>query len=1058
MKKAARNRTIKLIVSLFFTICICYSFDEAHAEELQQGLHTTTVMVYMCGSDLESRFGQGTADLTEMMTSGLDERFTNLLVMAGGSKSWKTGFDAEKTTILQLGRSGMRVLWKSDQPLNMAEPSTLTTFLDYSVQHYPAERYALIIWDHGQGPNEGMCYDELFRGTVLSVEDLSNAVLDSAFYSVTGSSRLNWIGFDACLMASLETGILVSNVADYMIASQEQEPSSGWNYSFLKGLENDVDTPETARRIIDQYYEENTSAPFDVTLSCINLRALSSVQNAMNHFYGDLYAAIDSETFSELSKKRRRSPDYGRSGLVEYDDATPFSADEEGSFGGMAEYDLVDLTALTESYSQGLNTETSRYFLEAIREAVVYSRSSREGSYGLSVYHPCYNRTDYSAKWGEAYRNLFLDDLPNYVLFIRKYGQILCGQALGNWQGLETERSMDFNGDVRFSVTLTEDQAAHFESASLNVFRNFYDDSNGVCPDVMPIWSESNLELDENRTLTAVFRPKAIYAVDDESGEKLSLPLCYQTNADGKLSFKIVYWDDSTIFDEDLLITRYFCDYDRETGQIRVDYIAAYDELTRECSSRTLITEEFLKNGAYTEIAFFFPHIVPTWKGEDLVDCREWPESGNMHGFTLPIERKWHFEVCDCDVGNSLLSATILIQDTQNIGHSSPLCRVFPDLTWEVQPTQMVVEQTGELVLPEDTAAQWNSEAECFNLRLTPPDLPPQLFYFGAENIVLNETLSLPQLSFRAYRVDEDLQIGITDQMTYGLQSIQIIEFDLEAMLDYRNTYGKAHVRYALTDPLQIDDAERNVLAETKTASGLLWKLWSLEENARSYVITVQNCSNSMMEIKLDASVIDGFSDSLFETDTILPGRVSLYSLNGKSSPLYLYGITELREIEFRYSVQAEGKERKNEIAVFSLPEPIPCKSVLTQNTHIGAIPQAESETIGIGPARSTTYWNEELNCNILDLDLWFVNNDGMEHAVSFADLSVNGKATKQYRGPLETDHYYIIADSINFATLKMVLPENISSLETVGFTLLIDDTDQQDYLLDLKDFSFGND
>ena len=49
-----------------------------------------------------------------------------------------------------------------------------------------------------------------------------------------------WIGFDACLMSSVETAFMCAPYAEYMIASQEVEPGSGWNYAFLSGIGNMV--------------------------------------------------------------------------------------------------------------------------------------------------------------------------------------------------------------------------------------------------------------------------------------------------------------------------------------------------------------------------------------------------------------------------------------------------------------------------------------------------------------------------------------------------------------------------------------------------------------------------------------------------------------------------------------------------------------------------------------------------------------------------------------------------------------------------------------------------
>lgn len=53
-----------------------------------------TLMVYLCGSNLESAYGSATADLQEMLESGLDPEQVTLLVMAGGSSRWSNGLDA----------------------------------------------------------------------------------------------------------------------------------------------------------------------------------------------------------------------------------------------------------------------------------------------------------------------------------------------------------------------------------------------------------------------------------------------------------------------------------------------------------------------------------------------------------------------------------------------------------------------------------------------------------------------------------------------------------------------------------------------------------------------------------------------------------------------------------------------------------------------------------------------------------------------------------------------------------------------------------------------------
>jgi len=53
--------------------------------------------------------------------------------------------------------------------------------------------------------------------------------LDSALKSA--GIKFDFIGFDACLMATVETALTMSQYGDYLIASEETEPGVGWYYT-----------------------------------------------------------------------------------------------------------------------------------------------------------------------------------------------------------------------------------------------------------------------------------------------------------------------------------------------------------------------------------------------------------------------------------------------------------------------------------------------------------------------------------------------------------------------------------------------------------------------------------------------------------------------------------------------------------------------------------------------------------------------------------------------------------------------------------------------------------
>ena len=77
----------------------------------------------------------------------------------------------------------------------MGEPGTLAQLLSFGKEQYPADSYALILWDHGGGPMEGLCWDELFSMDHLTLSELTDSLSAADL-----PEKLSFIGFDACLI------------------------------------------------------------------------------------------------------------------------------------------------------------------------------------------------------------------------------------------------------------------------------------------------------------------------------------------------------------------------------------------------------------------------------------------------------------------------------------------------------------------------------------------------------------------------------------------------------------------------------------------------------------------------------------------------------------------------------------------------------------------------------------------------------------------------------------------------------------------------------------------
>jgi len=188
-----------------------------------------TVMVYMVGSDLESDDNAGTTDLAEMMQVGSTDNLKVIVTTGGANK------DGWRTVKRRLINQGSETEISDLGNLNMGQPATLQDFIEWAVENYPADKYALIMWDHGAGAIGGEPYNIAFgndenNNDGLSLPEIRQA-LQSA-YTTTGK-KFDLIGFDACLMATLETASIMSSFGNDLVASEELEPGHGWDYAAI---------------------------------------------------------------------------------------------------------------------------------------------------------------------------------------------------------------------------------------------------------------------------------------------------------------------------------------------------------------------------------------------------------------------------------------------------------------------------------------------------------------------------------------------------------------------------------------------------------------------------------------------------------------------------------------------------------------------------------------------------------------------------------------------------------------------------------------------------------
>ena len=134
-------------------------------------------------------------------------------------------------------------------------PEPLESFGRWAVETFPADHYALVIWNHGAGWS-GVSYDDNTRHG-MTLPDVRRACegIASAISRSRGG-RIDVIEFDACLMATLEVAYELREVGDFLVASQETEPDDGMPYDeYLDWLTKYPESPplSLAKAMVDTY-------------------------------------------------------------------------------------------------------------------------------------------------------------------------------------------------------------------------------------------------------------------------------------------------------------------------------------------------------------------------------------------------------------------------------------------------------------------------------------------------------------------------------------------------------------------------------------------------------------------------------------------------------------------------------------------------------------------------------------------------------------------------------------------------------------------------------------
>jgi len=224
-RPAAPHTVIISILALMFMVA------PVSAEPSAEPVKEWTFMIFMnADSNLT---GYDESDMQEMQRVGSSESVNIVTQVDRAKDEGASRYHIQKNDRYVFDQEVLEDLGE----VNMGDPAVMVDFVRWAVAQYPARRYMLVLWNHGSGWKlrsgapfyKGISYDETDHDHITTPE-LGTAMQE--IRRIIGRN-LDVLGFDACLMQMAEIVHEVMGTVDYVLASEEVETGTGWQYELI---------------------------------------------------------------------------------------------------------------------------------------------------------------------------------------------------------------------------------------------------------------------------------------------------------------------------------------------------------------------------------------------------------------------------------------------------------------------------------------------------------------------------------------------------------------------------------------------------------------------------------------------------------------------------------------------------------------------------------------------------------------------------------------------------------------------------------------------------------
>ncbi len=359
---------------------------------------TWTILIYANGDN--NLTGNLLLDMLEMEHVGSDENF-NVILQADFDSTYGAVLDETNIPPISQDHVTRFRIKESHDPgsgkfyspavevLNekdMDDPGVLKDFLDWGITNYPADRYGLILWDHGGqffgfgGDHQNSQRHDWSGLFTADIKDVLSETLQDR-----GINKLDFISFDTCLMGGVEVLVDFYELCDVYIANPEIDYGDGWDFKSALGYLKDfpsISTIEFAEKENEFWNNHHSMQEADMGYK------VHSIYDMNNY---DIFNTSFKEFANELSKYS--SINYGTIPEIRKDSIHYYNSGSRIRAGAIGETDFIDLGAFSRSLHKVMDGDLKMAackLYEAINNLVIFKSvgTSREDAVGLSIYYP----------------------------------------------------------------------------------------------------------------------------------------------------------------------------------------------------------------------------------------------------------------------------------------------------------------------------------------------------------------------------------------------------------------------------------------------------------------------------------------------------------------------------------------------------------------------------------------------------------------------------------------------------------------------------------------------